>query len=427
MIYAFPQYYESKNQFQTYAVVYKALVDAGHTVIADIHSPGCDVVAVSLCDVLDMKYLRKIRNSTTKPVLAGGAYAYNYWSAKLYADYVWIGEVYDMAECRTLNELADSPHCYTGDDSKRLYASWRVDWDRVPVTRVAKHKSYYWAGVGCKNKCAFCYTSWTHRHLVNTEENQRAARRLAKKHNLYLMMVSNEYEINNENLTKDMLLRDYIRQPISGNMVRCGVEFATEKNRREKGKPITRNELFCAIQKMNVDRLTLRLFHITGYEPQEDWEMYIDELCMMILKAPNKSLLHLMFNNLQYQNYTPLYRERFDIDEDKYITHKDAVRWYDKLRLYTPHALMGPPSPFQHVACRMGQELATTLEQEEYWQKMMSRKNKYSVKEFKQALLDTGVLETEERHIDFNTGEIRLGSRGQQRSGGESRREETCK
>jgi len=409
MIYAFPQYFEAKSRFQTYTVVCKALQAAGHTVTDDIEH--CDLVAVSLCDVLDMKYLRKVRGMTKKPVLAGGAFTYNYWAAAVYADYVWIGEVFDMAECRTLNELGDSPHCYTPGSNKALYASWRVDWDACPVVQIKKGSAYYWAGVGCKNKCAFCLTSWTHQHLMNSEQNCRAARRAAKAKGCHLMMTSNEYDVDNDNPTKDMLLTDYLKQRVTGSFVRCGVEFALEETRKRKGKPITKNELYHAIQKMNVDNISLRLFHITGYEPREAWETYISDLCKMVQRSPNKRLLHLMFNNLQYQNYTPLYKERHDIDETRYTTHEDTKRWYDQLRQYSQHVLVGAPSPFQHVACRMGQELATTLEQEEYWQKMMGRKSKYTASEFKKALFDSGVLETEERHIAFKTGEIRIGPR----------------
>jgi len=113
-----------------------------------------------------------------------------------------------------------------------------------------------------------------------------------------------------------------------------------------------------------------------------------------------------MFNNLQYQNYTPLYKERKNINPDNYISHHDTKRWYDLLRQKSSHILIGAPSPFQHVACRMGLELSTTKEQAEFWFSMLSRKDKTTKLQAYDALFETGVLDTEMRKLNINTGKI---------------------
>lgn len=109
----FPQYFESKSRFLSYTVVQSALVKAGHEVVYDMD--GADAVLFSMCDAVEYRDLMKMRKrSAGKVLIVGGAFAFNFWSTKLYCDAVWVGEVYEMAACKTLDELLESPHCYTG-------------------------------------------------------------------------------------------------------------------------------------------------------------------------------------------------------------------------------------------------------------------------------------------------------------------------
>ena len=173
MRYAFPQL-NTKTRFQSYNIVRRVLERFGHTVTADIDS-DTDVVLFSACDVTDMVQLRALRRKTDKPIVCGGSYAFNYWSAKAYSDIVWIGEIFEFAECKTLDEVAGHRSAYTGDDSKRLFASQRIDWELIPITQFSPKKIYYLGAVGCSNKCRFCFTSWTHRHQVNDIRRINAA------------------------------------------------------------------------------------------------------------------------------------------------------------------------------------------------------------------------------------------------------------
>ena len=406
MIYGFPQYFESKSRFLTYTVVASALKKAGHTVTDDVDN--CDAVLFSMCDVMDYTDLVKMRGRTDKPLIVGGSYAFNFRSAILYCDMVWIGEIYEFADCKSLAEISDSASCYLGDNSKKLIASLRIDWDKVPVCQIAPKKCYYWGGVGCKNKCRFCFTSWTHKHNINDKNRIAQAKEEAKNRKLFLNICSNEYEDADGGKTMDMMLKDYIKTPVSGaSMVRLGIEFATEETRLKNGKHITDDMLYASIQKMNIDNVTLRFFHIAGYDSLEDWNNYIDILCKMVDRHPNKRLLHLMFNNLQYQNYTPLYDERKNINPENYIDVTNTKAWFDKMRQHSRHVLIGAPSPFQHVACRMGIEGATEKGQIDFWlSKIKSAKRKMTKDEAYKALFDTGVLETEKLRFDFKTGAI---------------------
>lgn len=406
MKYAFPQL-KSKTMFQTYNIVTRVLRLAGHMVTDEIE-PDTDAVLFSACDVLDMVKLRALRKQTKKTIIVGGSFAFNYWSAILYSDIVWIGEVFEFADLQNIEDIKASSHAYYRGCEKELIAAQRIDWEKVPVTQVKKNRCYFWAGVGCKNKCRFCFTSWTHKHQETQKGRTEAAIRLCRQKHIHLMVTSNQYDNDTESRTKDMLLVDYIAAPVSGSVVRVGIEFAAEETRRKMGKPITQDQIYRAIQKMSVDHVSLKLFHITGYESLETWDRYINDLCEMFRMHPNRTLFQMELNNLQYQNYTPLYTERRSINPDNYATIKTARAWYDRLRAYSPHVLVGAPSPFVHVAARMGIELAGSVEQSEYWFWVLTHKDKVTSQAAYDNLFSSGVFDQQYRKININTGAIRV-------------------
>lgn len=403
MKYCFPQLRDSLSRLQVFNVIRSALVKRGHEIVDDITES--DAVLFSACDVVETRHLRSLRKSTSKPIICGGQYAINYYSAKLYSDIVWLGHVYDFADMKSLDDIASSQHAYTGVD-KPLKLSKRICWDEIPITQMAPHKCYYMGGVGCKNKCKFCFTSWTNPHQVNSKKAIAAAADVCRKKGIHLMVASNEYDYDADARTKDMLLVDYISMRVSGLLVRCGIEFASEDTRQKMGKRITRDQIYAALQKTNLDNIALRLFHITGYEPIGEWERYIDDMCWMLDKVKNKKIIQLEFNNLQYQNFTPLYKERKSINPDNYIDIRTTKRWYDKLRQYSKHVLVGAPSPFIHVAARMGVELAKNIEQSEYWLHVMNNREKHTPEEAYNSLFSTGVFDTPHMMINHATGEF---------------------
>lgn len=401
----FPQYFESKSRFLSYTVVAKALMDAGHEVVPT--DDKCDAVLFSICDVTEFRRLVRFRKEHTgKCMIVGGAFAFNFWPCSLYADGVWVGEVYEMADCRTVDEILQSPHCYTGGGELPV-ASQRIDWAKVPVAQISKKSCYYWGGNGCKNKCRFCFTSWTRPHNVNSTARIKRAQQMCRKRGIHLMVSSNEYENDPGASTFDMLLRDYVKTPVKANVVRLGVEFCEEKTRKRIGKPMSDNDIFHAIQKAEKENTSLRLFHITGMEPLESWERYISKVGHMLDLAKYHRLLTLGFNNLQYQNYTPLYRERRSIDPNRYIDISKTKEWFNRLQRHTKSVLLTPPSTFQHVCCRMGVELSRTRDKSEFWQSMMVDPNKkLTVDAAYSALMDTGVLDTPMLKVNHKTGQI---------------------
>lgn len=405
MILAYPQYFTDRSRFLTYTVVAGAFTQAGHTLTEDIQQ--CDAVLFSMCDVMEYPQLVRLRAATDKPILVGGSFAFNFWSAKLYADAVWVGEVYDLSACRSWDEICAHPACYTGGDRLPV-SSTRICWEQVPVAQTAPRRCYYWGGQGCKNKCRFCFTSWTHPHQVNTPERIASAKEVAARHKLHLMICSNEYSDGQGGRTQDMLLRDYLRVPVRQGMVRMGIEFATEESRRWMGKSISDRDIIQMVFKMAREGIGVRLFHIAGYDSREDWLRYMALLCGVLDQARPARLMHLMFNNLQYQNYTPLYALRRSIDPDRYLSVEDTRQFYDLLRSHTPHILVGAPSRFQHVAARMGVELARDREQTAFWLRHLRGTSKLTVDEAFRAMEDTKIFDTPQLRLDMRSGAISI-------------------
>ena len=406
----FPQYFESKSRFLSYTVVAKAFTLAGHEIVNDMDE--CDAVLFSMCDAMEYRDLMRMRDrSKGKVLIVGGSYAFNFWSAKLYCDGVWVGEVYEMADCETVDDILSSVHCYTGGDELPT-SSIRIDWAKVPIAQIAPGKAYYWGGTGCKNHCRFCFTSWTHPHIVNSQGRIQKARQVCKRKKIHLMISSNEYDNDPGASTFDMLLKDYLKTPVSANLVRCGIEFATDESRKRVGKPVTFDDMYKALQKAEKERVRMKWFHITGYDRKSDWYDYIDKLCWMLDKVRYSLLITVEFNNLQYQNYTPLYAERKSINPDNYATRDDTKAWTDSLRKCTKSVMVGQPSSFQRAAARMGVELATNSEQAEFWANVMVNPHKkLTVDQAYQSLFDTGVMDTKALMLNPNTGEIRVNER----------------
>ena len=393
MIYAMPQL-KKKSRYMTYGVIKYVLEHYGHDIRDEI-TDNIDAVLYSLADVMDMRGLRRLRESTSLPIIVGGHYAFFFWSAIIYSDIVWVGEIFDFAKLESLPDIANSVHSYIpGREWESIIPSTHIDWSLVPIVQQHNNSAYYWGGVGCKNKCKFCATSWMHQHNENTLGNIRSAREICKRHSVYLMVVSNEYVVDIGSQTRDMLAVDYLNTPVRGGWVRMGIEFAGETTRAWMGKPISNDELYAVFQKSKVENVALRLFHISGYESIDDWHAYFGRVARMLSVVQNTRLIHFNFTNLQYQNYTPLYRNRWSINPEYYISARETKAWYDKLRQNTSHILVGKPSLFQHVAYRMGIELSTELEQIEYWFSLYTKRNKYSANDMYKSLITTGVFNT---------------------------------
>lgn len=241
------------NIHYTFGLLRTIITHHGHELV---DTPAdADMVLVSLCDVTCLYELEKIRRQHPKAkIVVGGHFGYYFKACAIFADYVCVGQGFDFFACQTEEEIRALPCVYyPGKDTKAtpIVANQHIDWPLCPVIQTSTKAFFYMAGVGCKNKCRFCFTSWTHKHETNEVWRiQKAARAIGTRG--ILTLVSNEYGSDfrtGKIRVRDAMLRDFIKETEKNvRLVRMGLEFATEANRKKYGKPFTDEELFYAIE-----------------------------------------------------------------------------------------------------------------------------------------------------------------------------------
>lgn len=280
----------------------------GHEVDLDQDS----IILVSLCDVSELLVLRRIRNKyPSHTIVAGGHFAkIGLEAMAIWADLVWVGHVFDMLALRTWQEICESPHAYWCGRRGTVQASTRIDWDRVPAIQVDKNRLYLWGGTGCQKKCSFCLTSWTEPHQERPGLRgvcSRLKQRMPKGYTL--KVISNAYTTElGDDLVQDMMIQDLlrVRRNRKRKLIRCGVEFPTEKSRGRHAKPIRDEQIRHAIQRAADFNLSLQLFFIGGRDPRQDWEHLLDVIPPDDMMKPK---VYFKWTNIEYQPKTPLWPE----------------------------------------------------------------------------------------------------------------------
>jgi hypothetical protein len=372
----------------------------GHSFIPDI--AGADAALYSICDVTeapDLKRAHITAQKAGKVLIAGGQFCYMYKSAVQLADMVNVGHAFDLFKCKTLADIERLPCVYVAGKTGPVRPSTFIDWRAVRAANTSPKTLYYWGGTGCRFKCRFCYISNTNPHTINPYVGQLIKRVEQQHTDKNIMIVSNEYDSSTKKTkAKDMLIREYLKMPQQTKLIRMGLEFATEAARKKNGKAVTQEMVLQAISKAARDKNNLRFFVITGYEPVSAWYDFFNMLPGMPYKQP---VIQFMFNNLEYQLFTPMHAERYDMDPAQYMTQasiKDL--FYEVVLPKHKNVRLYPPSNFAHVACRMGVSWATNAEQMGTWLQLWrdvkkTRLEHMDFNRYKTLLWETGVIDTE--------------------------------
>ncbi len=191
-------------------------------------------------------------------------------------------------------------------DKKKIVASNKICWELVPLQKSGTFYRY-WGGVGCKNKCSFCFTTHTNKHQENSKKRKEY---FAKRYNAQI----SENFSNQKFAYKSgsILLTDFIKQPRksfrNNAILKMGLEFPTEKTRRENGKYFSDLQLKTAIQKaINFDKVNITGFLINGLNTENDWENFYYFMSKININS-SKRFVFLKITNLEYQMFTPLFK-----------------------------------------------------------------------------------------------------------------------
>lgn len=151
-----------------------------------------------------------------------------------------------------------------------------------------------------------------------------------KKRGSSLMLISNEYDEDVEVKVKDMMLKQFLKiklPPKNPKLIRLGIEFATEELRKKYGKPFSNDDFYAALDKAYMEGKELNLFFITGLEPLDR----ITELLTSYQRYGTKPKIFVKLTNITYQQFTPIHKERFNIDIRNYAYPQYAQHLKDTL------------------------------------------------------------------------------------------------
>lgn len=345
----------------------------GHQLTQGLNS----IILVSLCDVVDIFALEKIRSKHPNSyIIAGGHFAkIGFKVASLFADFVWLGHAFDLFSCKTWQEIVGHSACYAPWKDNVL-ASTRIDWSQCPIIQTDKRRFYVWGGVGCRNKCSFCLTSWTEPHqerpgvdkLVEKSRHKIGTRGSVK-------LISNAYSTDLEDdLVQDMILRDLLKV-VSNNkrkLIRCGVEFATEQSRKKHAKPIKDYEIKEAIKKAEKLNIDLQLFLIGGWDDIQDWYNFLD---IIPVSDQLKPKVYLKWTNLEYQQKTPLWKYVQNINPDYYLDSAFTDWFFRKAAHKNKRIRVLPVKYPAHAIWRLCMSNAQNMEQYKECKKAKNEKD----------------------------------------------------
>lgn len=372
----------------TEAVLKKLIADNNHKLVDPIDA---DIILVSICDITEIKLLKQTREKYPKKIIVvGGAISFFYKTLILFSDIVNVGQGFEFFECQSLEEIKALKCTYTGNET-HITPSVKIEWKKSPIVQVAKKLFYYWGGVGCKNKCSFCLVSWCNKHESNYPLIFNSAKKAIGKNSLKIISNEEEGSIETKEAIKDLMLTTYLNSKKTPNcrIIRIGLEFATEKNRKENGKYFTDQELFQVMHRAKVENKMLQFFCIGGLDTREEW---ID----LFQRIPEQYELNpkivFKFTNLEYQMHTPLYKKRFELKKENYLDNDFNLKLM-KLNRYRLGRMRTLPIKYPaHAFWRMGTSTSIARDQFDLFWELRNCKD---LEILYQAYMKSGVIQND--------------------------------
>jgi hypothetical protein len=316
------------NVFYTYQILKALIAVNGHTL--EERPEDADVLLISLVAIWDVSRIKKMRSRyPMAKIVAGGAMSFMIEPLTIWADAVNVGQGFEFFKLKTWDQILSAPFVYVrGKDA--VYPSNYIDWQSVPLVQCAARKWYYWAGVGCKNKCSFCLTSWTNKEQRNQLERVQQAWLTLKKHDkkANLILVANETQsFDLKNKVRDYMVKDYIKPiRVPSGLVRLGIEFPSEETRRKMGKPMSEADIVTAFDLAAMRRNDLHCFYIAGLNSKDEWREHFENVLLPTSEKQPKIMIKI--TNLVIEPHTPLYRIRKKIDYTRLLpdTFREDLR-----------------------------------------------------------------------------------------------------
>ena len=381
---------ESGVSLYTDKLLHKLAVDYGHQVVG---REEADAILVSIEDITSINRIYREGRNSKVPVIAGGHLAkISAKAMSVYADIVWVGHAFEFFEIKSYQDILDSPYSFTGNGE--VCTSRKIQWDLCPIIRVNRSQYYIWGGVGCKNKCKFCVTSWTEPHInryKNTGQINGVKARVPNKGQLHL--ISNEYDDVPTGKVGDMTMRGFLelRRTGKNRLIRIGIEFPNERTRATAGKPIKDEEIIEAIKLAERLKFELQFFMIGGIDEKEDWLHFTDLIPESKQMAPR---IFIKITNFEPQPKTPWF-SRQPVDPDKYVDAAFTSELYYRIADKNKRVRMNKTKYPAHAIWRA---CMTAVENEEEYKRVYKQRENKNMEDIYKMYMD---MKPWERDFDY--------------------------
>ncbi len=392
--------------YYTYAVLEHVIKHYGHKLVSREQITKDTIVLFSMTTGDGVPELIRARKEFPDNIIAvGGHFATHFPTMLVWCDLVNIGQGFEFFQQDSLDAIKRLKCvAYKGKD-EIIEPSDFIDWKLVPLANDSQKHFYYWGGVGCRNKCQYCYTSWTNRHQNNSEIRVRKACEQARRLGGSITITSNEYDYEAGATVRDMMLRQFIKISLPAGkhpkLIRLGIEFVTEEMRRKTGKFFTNDEYYVALEKAAAENKELNLFFITGMEPLQQVHDFVQSKKDFRMSP---KIFH-KFTNMVYSQFTPMFKKRFDMKPEYYAGPKfkdRLLRTNGETRRNRYIAIGHPRKAFYETA------LGCVTTEQEYTQ-IRKIKNAKTTAEAYDILMKSGVLENDfSPLVKFNLSKNRI-------------------
>lgn len=247
-----------------------------------------EVIFYSVYDPLDVINLRAIRKRNRKTlIIAGGIECFSPGYLVPYADFACAGEGFGFlrdfpsTSVEDLSTWAEKQKNIVGlgQIGKILEPDFYIPWSELPAVKVGKNVHYYLVSRGCRNKCAFCATSWLNPNVQHPAPNMAVLGGMAKQEGIHKKAV---YLIGNDTgdfptpywskAAASVSVKKFLANPEQFRkrmLLHIGIEGTTEKQRQLYGKPISSEEIRTLFHITKNFKINIVLFFIV----QQPWDM----------------------------------------------------------------------------------------------------------------------------------------------------------
>jgi hypothetical protein len=268
-------------------------------------------------DPLDIFKLKQIRKRFPNAlIIAGGIEGFTPAYILCYADYVNAGEGWEFLRGFPADKgisglrdwLEEQPYISSrAKTGKPIEPSYFIPWAEVPIVKVSDRSYYYLCAKGCRNKCAFCFTSWMNPFQINPVHNRKSLYKLHERGGSVYFVGNDTGEFEppkRKGAAASISVKRYLQNPskyTGVNFLHIGIEGFTEARRAWYGKPIKNEEIQALMQvTKNLNQL-FEMFLIV--QAPDDISEMVDALPIDTQAYPR---IFLKFTHIDPEPGTPL-------------------------------------------------------------------------------------------------------------------------